>query len=138
MRSRCNRASHVSFANYGARGIGYDPAWESFEQFLTDMGERPAKTSLDREDGKLGYSKANCRWSTRQVQNSNRRNVRQITHDGKTLCLAEWCRVLKLPYPRTYCRYVINQQSFLEAIAPKRKPGIQPLSVRKPHLISNL
>lgn len=125
MRARCTRVSHVSYTNYGARGIGYDSSWESFEQFLADMGERPAGTSLDRKDGELGYSKNNCQWSTRQIQNSNRRNVHQITHKGKTQSLAEWCRELELPYPRTYCRYVTNQQSFLEAIAPKRKPGMR-------------
>jgi hypothetical protein len=32
----------------------------------------------------------NCRWATSRQQARNRRNNRQITFNGETLCLAEW------------------------------------------------
>jgi len=126
MRSRCTNPKHISYSNYGARGVTYDSIWDSFECFLRDMGERPAGTSLDRKDNNLRYCKKNCQWSNRQVQNNNRRNVKLITHGRKTQSLAQWCRELDLPYQRTYRRLVINRESFPQAIAPKRKPGIQP------------
>ena len=126
MRGRCTSPKHISYPNYGARGITYDPLWNLFERFLQDMGDRPLGTSLDRKNNNLGYCKANCQWSDRQVQNNNRRNVKMITHNGKTQSLAQWCKELDLPYQRTYYRLVVKQEPFFRAIAPKRKPGIQP------------
>ena len=88
MRARCNNPSHISFKNYGARGITYPAAWDKFEAFLADVGERPPKTSLDRIKNHLGYSKKNCCWSSRRVQNNNRRNVVLISYQGKRQSLA--------------------------------------------------
>jgi hypothetical protein len=116
MRARCTNPKHVSYPNYGGRGIGCDPAWDSFDQFLADMGERPKGLSLDRKDGELGYSASNCQWSTRAVQNNNRRNVKLIEHLGRSQSLAEWCRELNIPYSRTYVRMNTQGRSFESAI----------------------
>ncbi len=117
MRARCTNPNHVSYPNYGARGIDVSPEWGSFEIFLRDMGERPSGASLDRRDGSLGYSKDNCIWSTRAVQNNNRRNVKLIGHLGRKQSLAQWCRELDLPYPRIYNRLRVQNLTFEEAIA---------------------
>ncbi|MDG1858666.1 MAG: hypothetical protein P8I94_06165 [Emcibacteraceae bacterium] len=46
---------------------------ESFQSFFDDMGFRPNSTSsIDRIDGKKGYCKSNCRWTTKTVQSVNR------------------------------------------------------------------
>lgn len=127
MKARCTKPSHISYPNYGGRGISFVPEWTRFEQFLADMGTRPDNMSLDRRDNELGYSKENCKWSGRVEQNSNRRSVQLIEHLGKTQSLAAWCRELGVPYPRTYNRFVIKQEPFEIAITPKRKPGIQPI-----------
>lgn len=92
MRARCNNAKTADYKNYGGRGIGYDPAWNSFEVFLADMGEPPLGATLDREDNSKGYSKANCRWASRKVQNLNKRSNVRYEFNGKSQTLSEWSR----------------------------------------------
>ena len=116
MRARCNNPSHISFKNYGARGITYPAAWDKFEAFLADVGERPPKTSLDRIKNHLGYSKKNCCWSSRRVQNNTRRNVVLISYQGKRQSLARWCEELSVPYPRTYDRITRQGMTFRDAV----------------------
>lgn len=74
MRKRCNDESRDIEMKYACRGISYDPAWESFERFLSDMGERSNGKTLDRIDNEKGYFADNCQWSTPQQQARNRRN----------------------------------------------------------------
>lgn len=72
MKARCKGTSgEHSKTRYHDRGITYDPRWEHFENFLADMGERPAGKDLDRKDGDKGYWKDNCRWVLRGHNNSN-------------------------------------------------------------------
>lgn len=72
MHERCTSTTGLYWQAYGKRGITVDPRWNSFTLFLQDMGERPEGLSLDRIDNDKGYSKDNCRWATRQEQNSNK------------------------------------------------------------------
>lgn len=76
MRARCRYPERDTENKYVNRGISHDPAWDSFEQFLADMGERPKGTTLDRIDNDAGYSASNCKWSTHREQARNRRNAR--------------------------------------------------------------
>ena len=50
--------------------------WNSFEAFLEDMGERPQGYTLDRIDPNKGYSKANCRWVCKALQQHNRKDAK--------------------------------------------------------------
>lgn len=62
----------------------YEPRWEKFELFLEDMGERPEGMTLDRVDTLGHYSKANCRWATRQEQDFNKTNTKIYYADPET------------------------------------------------------
>jgi len=73
MRKRCLNPNERVFKYYGGRGITIAPEWCFFEQFYRDMGDPPAKMSLDRKDTNGNYCKDNCRWATVQQQVENRR-----------------------------------------------------------------
>lgn len=84
MKARCKYNSHPYYNNYGGRGIKVCKAWESsFESFVNDMGYAEDGMSIDRINNDLGYSKENCRWSTRQDQGENMRITKLFF--GKTL-----------------------------------------------------
>lgn len=73
MHARCRYPYVRSFEHYGGRGITVCDRWRSFENFLSDMGERPPDTSIDRIDPDGNYEPSNCRWATAAEQQQNRR-----------------------------------------------------------------
>ncbi len=100
-RQRCNAPTHKNYPDYGGRGIKMCQGWDSFENFLADMGERPAGLTIDRigNDGhyscghcqeclKNGWA-ANCRWATRRDQQRNRRDNRYVEYHGERMLLVE-------------------------------------------------
>jgi hypothetical protein len=95
MRARCEKPRHKAFANYGGRGIAVCDRWQTFANFVADMGQRPAGMTIERRDNSVGYSPENCCWASRQEQNSNRRNCIYVS-PGVTL--KEYCRRAGLPY----------------------------------------
>ena len=100
MRARCNKNNKY----YGARGISYCEQWESFENFLSDMGERPKGKTLDRIDYDGDYSPENCRWSTAKEQANNRTNNCIVEYKGCKITLGQLCDELNLNYQLVYKR----------------------------------
>lgn len=93
MKKRCNNPSHKSYKDYGGRGIRVCERWlNSFENFLSDVGERPSpKHSLDRFPDQNGnYEPDNVRWATIKEQQRNRRSNTLLTFNGVTLTIIEW------------------------------------------------
>lgn len=104
MKHRCSCPSYDRYSYYGGRGITVCERWQIFENFLEDMGERPAGATLDRIDTNKGYSKDNCRWATKAQQQSNRRNCVFVTINGKTQTIKAWAEELGVPYKRVMGR----------------------------------
>lgn len=95
MMTRYTNPKVKEYPDYGGRGIKVCERWHSFENFLTDMGERPPGMSIDRHPNNDGnYEPGNCRWATRTQQARNKRNSRLLTVNGVTRCVAEWAEIM--------------------------------------------
>ena len=96
MIDRCTNERHISYKFYGARGIKVCDRWRSsFEDFLSDMGEKPSKLhSIDRINGDGDYSPDNCRWATGKQQFANQRvSAEFLRHMQKPAALSPNNRV---------------------------------------------
>ena len=83
MRSRCNNPKAKSYNRYGGRGIKVCSRWNIFNNFIEDMGERPAGFTIDRIDPNKGYEPDNCRWLTFE---ENLAYMHKLKSDKKLLC----------------------------------------------------
>lgn len=96
MKFRCStrrNRSHRDWESYAGRGIAICERWQTFENFLADMGERPSPAhSIDRIDVNGNYEPGNCRWATMREQSNNKRNSDWLTVGVHTLTLSEWAR----------------------------------------------
>jgi hypothetical protein len=98
MLTRCTNPNNTHFHNYGGRGITVCDRWKTFENFYTDMGDKPEGMSIDRIDNDKGYSLENCRWATRTEQTRNRKLTRIIEFNGQKRCVAEWAELMGISY----------------------------------------
>lgn len=95
MRRRCYDQDHPQHRYYGGAGIEVCDRWRNdFAAFLSDMGERPEGTTLDRVNRHGNYEPGNCRWATQKAQMNNTR--RSIEFEGKTI--TQWAEELGVHY----------------------------------------
>lgn len=76
MKQRCTNTNSSFYHRYGGRGINVCERWETFENFLEDMGNRPSlgtdeRIDIDRIDNDGDYCKENCRWTTHKLNCQN-------------------------------------------------------------------
>lgn len=95
MRGRCEDPAHISFPNYGARGISVCERWRKFRNFADDMGARPEGHSLERVNNAGNYERKNCRWASVADQKRNTKRNVFLTAGGFTLCQKDWSEKLR-------------------------------------------
>jgi hypothetical protein len=83
---RCTNVENRQYETYGGMLC---KEWKIFENFYSDMGERPTGTTLDRIDVLKGYFKDNCRWATAKTQQRNKTNTRYVSVNGKKMALMD-------------------------------------------------
>jgi len=104
MRKRCTNPRDTYFNYYGGRGITVCDSWNTFANFLEDMGERPKGMTIDRINTNGNYCKDNCKWSTSEEQANNKSNNHNITIDNQTKTLTEWSRIYNIDPKITWKR----------------------------------
>lgn len=117
MKSRCMNPNNVDYKRYGGRGISVCDRWgNSFENFISDMGQKPSKShSLDRFPNKDGnYEPSNCRWATPKEQARNVCDNVNITFNGETLCVSAWAE--KIGVPRWLLRQKLKSNSLEDSV----------------------
>lgn len=83
IKTRCNNKNYKQYKDYGGRGIKLCKEWDSFENFYKDMGDRPSiGHEIDRYNNNENYSKVNCRWVIRKINNQNQRKSKFWIVDG--------------------------------------------------------
>lgn len=96
MKQRCENPRSHAYRLYGERGIKVCERWQTFENFLADMGHPEPGLTIDRKNNDKGYSPDNCRWATRFDQARNSRRNIMVSHNGITQNLSDWARALKI------------------------------------------
>lgn len=95
MLSRCYNPNSEKYPLYGGRGIQVCSRWRGdggYERFLADMGRRPDRCSIERENADGDYEPTNCRWATAREQANNTSRNRVIEWAGRRQTLADWSR----------------------------------------------
>lgn len=88
---RCENENNRSYPDYGGRGIKMCQRWrESYEAFVADMGERPPKMTIERNDVNGNYEPSNCRWASKKEQANNTTRNHFVEFDGQRLTIAQW------------------------------------------------
>lgn len=82
---RCYNKNHKDYPKYGNCGIKVCKRWHTFVNFLSDMGDRPENTTIDRICGTKGYYAKNCRWASPSVQGRNTKTCKLTAHMVKKI-----------------------------------------------------
>lgn len=93
MRQRVHNPKRRGHTEYYEH-VSIAPRWDSFINFLADMGECPEGKSLDRHPNPEGnYEPSNCRWATATEQQRNRRDNIKLTFKDQTKTIWEWAEI---------------------------------------------
>lgn len=106
MLDRCENPNAVGFEDYGGRGIRVCSEWHDYAVFKAwALNNGYADTlSIDRVKVNGNYEPENCRWANFEQQANNTRRNRMLTLNGVTHTMAEWSRILGIPYNRINTR----------------------------------
>lgn len=96
MRQRCESDKAAKKHLYCSKGIRVCERWQSFENFVSDMGLAPDGCSIERLDGNADYRPANCVWATPKDQANNTTRNRRIEWRGRTLTISQWAESINI------------------------------------------
>lgn len=129
MRDRCTNKNNICFSTYGGRGISVCKEWRNFKVFSKWAIEHGyyegCNLTIDRIDNDKGYCPENCRITTNEVQQNNRRDNHFVTYKGARMTIAQLARKSGLPDYVVRVRVIKNGLSPEEAVSkhyhPKKK-----------------
>jgi hypothetical protein len=106
MKQRCLDSNCNTYQNYGAKGVTICKRWiDSYEDFLSDMGERPSKEySIDRINNKGNYEPSNCRWATQKEQMNNVSTNRIVNFNDENMTVSQASENSSIPYQTLLAR----------------------------------
>ena len=130
MRERCSDPKHKGYKNYGGRGITVCERWNSFQNFMLDMGRKAdPKFTIEREEVNGNYEPKNCHWISRKDQGRNKRNSVFVTYQGKRMLLIDLVEDLGLSRSAVYGRLQAGW-TLAQAIALP----VRPTKPHRPHI----
>lgn len=103
---RCRSKNHRDAIYYSKRGISVCSDWSVFENFKNWALTNGWKNGLqiDRIDNNGSYEPSNCRFVTRKENMNNTRYNVILTHNNKSLTIAQWSEELGIKYSLIYNR----------------------------------
>lgn len=98
MKGRCLCVTNNRFKYYGKRGITIAEEWLFFDNFQIWALANGYKEglSIERSDVNGNYEPSNCTWIPKSDQPKNARSNINVTINGETKYIAEWCRIYKI------------------------------------------
>ena len=129
LKGRCLNKKNALYKDYGARGITVCERWHKFENFYEDMGPCPKDFQIDRIDNNKGYTKENCRWTTRVINSRNRRSA--TIHKVNDIDMVQQELIDKIGWNKTQFRWYKKRYS-ISWILDGFKNGTLPLKSNQP------
>ena len=127
MRARCNAPCYKN-STYQQKEIKVCERWNSFINFMEDMGPCPEGCSIDRIDNNGNYEKDNCHWATAIEQTKNRGDFNiKFTYNGETLCLKDWAIRKGIKPSSLYARYKRHPELSIEELLNFKDPRSEKL-----------
>ena len=99
MRARVSAPCNRNMGNYQKFGIKVCERWDSFDNFISDMGLCPEGYSIDRIDTTGNYCPENCRWTDQTTQCKNRGYFTPLFElNGERKILKDWAKEFNINY----------------------------------------
>lgn len=122
IKKRCLNTKAYNYMNYGGRGISICEEWLNSWRAFRDwsyLNGYSDELSIDRIDVNGNYSPDNCRWVDRVAQANNRRSSRNIVYNDETHTIAEWAKILDIPYKRLH-KWISKGKTMEEIMATQQ------------------
>ena len=124
--ARCYLKTHMHYKIYGGRDISMCDEWKndfmSFYNWAMANGYKDDLT-IDRIDVNGNYEPDNCRWITREEQQSNKRNNKIIEYDGHKYTMTNLARKFNIN-PDRFAERLRNGWTIEKALnTPVKKRG---------------